>query len=72
MSYIEEMNLFGYEVGLSLIVVYDQDILYSEGFGVEDVTTKEVPDLDTIFDIGSITKIFTSALFLVWNLFDLF
>ncbi len=59
------MKLFGFNVGLSLVAVYDQEILYSEGFGVKDVNTKQAPDIDTIFDIGSITKIFTSALFMV-------
>ena len=64
------MKILGYNVGLSLVAVYDQEILYSEGFGVKDVTTGETPDIDTIFDIGSITKIFTSALFMVCIFFN--
>jgi len=35
--------------------------VYAKGFGYRDVEQQVVPDLDTIFGIGSITKSFTAV-----------
>jgi len=40
-------------------VVYQGEILLSKGYGTIKKGTQTVPDMDTIFRIGSITKVFT-------------
>ena len=51
-------------IGVTVSVVYDQQVLLSQGFGTLNLSTTVAPDENTIYDIGSITKIFTSlALF---------
>jgi CubicO group peptidase (beta-lactamase class C family) len=47
--------------GLSIAVVYDQDIVWSEGYGYSDVETKTPTTPTTVYRIGSITKLFTST-----------
>jgi CubicO group peptidase (beta-lactamase class C family) len=46
-------------VGLALGVVVDGELVHSRGAGVVDRETKALPDADTVFRIGSITKSFT-------------
>jgi CubicO group peptidase (beta-lactamase class C family) len=46
--------------GLSLAVVHDQDILWSKGFGWADREKKQPATPETIYGIGSISKLFTS------------
>ena len=46
--------------GLSAAVVYDQQTLWSGGFGFADVATKRAATADTIYSICSISKLFTS------------
>mmetsp|Transcript_19706 Transcript_19706/g.27190 ORF Transcript_19706/g.27190 Transcript_19706/m.27190 type:complete len:599 (+) Transcript_19706:56-1852(+) len=62
--YIAQMSLVNLTVGMTMIAVYNDTIIYQNGFGVEDIDTKQVPDIDTVYNIGSVTKIFTSALYL--------
>jgi CubicO group peptidase (beta-lactamase class C family) len=45
--------------GLAIGIVVDGALVYSKGFGVTSVETKAVPDADTVYRIGSITKSFT-------------
>jgi CubicO group peptidase (beta-lactamase class C family) len=45
--------------GVVVGVVIDGELAYAKGFGVVDPATKAVPDADTIYRIGSITKSFT-------------
>eukprot|EP00009_Paramoeba_aestuarina_P006690 CAMPEP_0201516838 /NCGR_PEP_ID=MMETSP0161_2-20130828/8079_1 /ASSEMBLY_ACC=CAM_ASM_000251 /TAXON_ID=180227 /ORGANISM="Neoparamoeba aestuarina, Strain SoJaBio B1-5/56/2" /LENGTH=568 /DNA_ID=CAMNT_0047914125 /DNA_START=91 /DNA_END=1794 /DNA_ORIENTATION=+ len=61
---IEELSLLNLTLGMSLFVVYNDTVIYENGFGVKDEISKIPPDFDTIYDIGSVTKIFTSALFM--------
>ena len=46
-------------LGVSVGVVIDGELAYAKGFGVVDPATKAVPDADTVYRIGSITKSFT-------------
>ena len=46
--------------GLALGVVIDGELVYSKGYGVADLDAKTPPDLDTAYQIGSLTKAFTS------------
>ena len=40
-------------------VSYRGEVLLSKGYGTIKKGTQTVPDADTIFSIGSITKVFT-------------
>jgi CubicO group peptidase (beta-lactamase class C family) len=45
--------------GVSVGIVIDGELAYAKGFGVVDPATKTVPDADTVYRIGSISKSFT-------------
>src|SRR5580704_7229033 len=45
--------------GVSVGIVIDGELGYAKGFGVVDPATKTVPDADTVYRIGSISKSFT-------------
>ena len=47
--------------GASVAIVKDGSVIYMKGFGVRDVRTNQPVTPDTLFDIGSCTKAFTSA-----------
>lgn len=49
-------------VGLSVAVVKDNEIIYSQGFGYRDLEYKLPVTTNTVFHIGSITKAFTGSL----------
>lgn len=44
--------------GVSVGIVIDGELAYAKGFGVVDPATKAVPDADTVYRIGSISKSF--------------
>ncbi len=48
-------------VGLSIAVVDDQKIVWSEGFGYASKTQKVPATADTIYRIGSVSKLFTAT-----------
>ena len=47
--------------GLSIAVVYNQDIVWSKGYGSSDLESKTPATPHTVYRIGSITKLFTST-----------
>ena len=47
--------------GISAAVVYDQELLWSRGFGYADVARKIEATPTTIYSICSISKLFTSV-----------
>ncbi|HEY1548964.1 MAG TPA: serine hydrolase domain-containing protein [Kofleriaceae bacterium] len=56
---LEQLRADQHVLGISVGVVIDGELAYSKGFGVVDPTTKAVPDADTVYRIGSISKSFT-------------
>lgn len=46
--------------GLTLGLVIDGELVYSKGYGFADLDARTTPDLDTAYQIGSLTKSFTS------------
>ncbi len=54
-SEIEYNNLPGLSVG----IVFDQDLIWSKGFGYADINKKKTMTPQTIFRIASVTKLFT-------------
>ena len=49
-------------VGLSVAVIENNKVVYSQGFGFRDFENKLPTTSNTIFPIGSITKSFTASL----------
>jgi len=47
--------------GLSVAIVFDQDIIYKKGYGYADVANKIPLKPETIGSICSISKLFTSV-----------
>jgi CubicO group peptidase (beta-lactamase class C family) len=46
--------------GVAVGIVIDGELAYGKGFGVVSRESKAVPDIDTVYRIGSITKSFTA------------
>lgn len=60
-DYIRQ-NLVAWKVaGLAIAVVKDDSVVYASGFGVRDVVTRAPVDEQTVFAIGSMTKLFTAV-----------
>ena len=57
-AFAEEMKAQGVR-GLAFGIVIDGDLAYANGLGVLDPASKQAPDADTVYRIGSITKSFT-------------
>lgn len=47
--------------GLSIGIVYDQDLIWAKGYGYADVATKRTATPSTVYRIASITKLFTAT-----------
>lgn len=43
-------------VGLSIAIVYQDELIYAKGFGVRDVATQTPVDADTVFQLASVSK----------------
>ena len=48
--------------GLSVAIVYDQDVLLSKGFGFADLDKKVPADQSTVYRVGSVTKLLTALM----------
>lgn len=56
---LEEERVANGVAGVAVGVVIDGELAYAKGLGVVDPATRTVPDADTVYRIGSITKSFT-------------
>jgi CubicO group peptidase (beta-lactamase class C family) len=57
-----EKTLLTFNVpGIAVAVVKDDEIIHSKGYGVRSLITKQKVDENTLFDIGSNSKAFTTA-----------
>src|SRR4026208_717051 len=48
--------------GMSIVIVYDQDVLLAKGFGYADLEKRIPSDPQTVYRIGSVTKSFTALM----------
>lgn len=48
--------------GLSVAVVHGQETVFARGYGVADVASGRAATADTVYAVGSITKLFTATL----------
>ena len=60
-AWVETQTAYRGLPGISLGVVYDQDLIWSRGIGLADRERKEAATPQTIYRIASITKLFTST-----------
>ncbi len=59
--WIESQVAFRSLPGISIGIVYDQDLVYARGFGLSDVAKNSPSTSQTIYRIASLTKIFTAT-----------
>jgi hypothetical protein len=59
----ELMRERGYP-GFSVGIVFENDLIYSQSFGVSDRGTKRPATAETLYQIGSVSKVFTATLLL--------
>ena len=60
-KWVEQHIAHRHVPGLSIAVVYDQEIVWANGYGFSDLETKTPATPATVYRIGSITKLFTST-----------
>jgi len=58
---IPELMLKHRVVGAACGIVLDQELVWSKGFGFADIASGRVPDEQTVFRCGSVTKTFTAS-----------
>ena len=58
-AWIESVQIYDDVPGISVGVVFDQDLIFSKGYGYANVRRKRPADADTIYSICSISKLFT-------------
>ncbi|MEW6677449.1 MAG: serine hydrolase domain-containing protein [Pseudomonadota bacterium] len=56
----KEMKQHGV-VGLSIALVDDQRVVWSQGFGYADLAARRPADANTLYRVGSVSKLFTTA-----------
>ncbi len=59
--WIEEQRSYHRLPGLAIGVVHDQELVWAKGYGTSDLETGAPVTPETIFRIGSITKLFTAT-----------
>jgi CubicO group peptidase (beta-lactamase class C family) len=60
-AWVEATMAYRGQPGLSVGVVYDQELVWSRGYGYANVADQRPADASTIYRIASITKLFTST-----------
>src|SRR5688500_10873505 len=60
-AWIESQMAYRFQPGLSIGVVYDQELIWAKGFGYADVASQKAATPTTVYRIASITKLFTST-----------
>ena len=59
--WIEEQRLYHQIPGIAIGIVYDQELVWSKGYGVENLESQEPVTPATLFRLGSVTKLFTAT-----------
>jgi CubicO group peptidase (beta-lactamase class C family) len=60
-AWIESQMAYRSQPGLSIGVVYDQELVWAKGFGYAELATKRPATPATVYRIASITKLFTAT-----------
>lgn len=64
-AWVEAQRVQREQPGLSMGIVHDQTLVWARGFGWADVERREPADADSLYRIGSITKLFTATALLI-------
>ncbi len=64
-AWIETQRVYRELPGLSIGIVHDQTLVWARGFGRADVERGEAATPETLYRIGSITKLFTATAILI-------
>jgi hypothetical protein len=64
-AWIEAQIHYRETPGLAIGIVHDQTVIWGRGFGWADVERRVPATVDTIYRIGSITKLFTATAILI-------
>ena len=59
-AYVQGVQMYDKVPGISVGIVYDQDLLWQSGYGYSNLETKRPADADTLYSICSISKLFTA------------
>ena len=59
-AYVQGVQRYDKVPGISVGIVYDQDMLWQSGYGYSNLETKRPADGDTLYSICSISKLFTA------------
>lgn len=60
-AWIEVQMTYRNQPALSIAVIYDQEVVWAQGFGFADVSGQKPATPQTIYRIASITKLFTAT-----------
>jgi CubicO group peptidase (beta-lactamase class C family) len=60
-AWIESQMAYRGLPGLSMGVIYDQELIWAKGFGYADVASQKPATATTVYRIASITKLFTAT-----------
>lgn len=69
--YAEEQRVLWKIPGMAIAIVKDQDVVLEKGFGQRGIKNTQPVDQNTLFQIGSLSKAFTSTLLAIANDRDL-
>jgi len=59
-AYVQGVQRYQRVPGISVGIVYDQDLLWESGYGYANLETERPADADTLYSICSISKLFTA------------
>ena len=59
-AYVQGVQTYDKIPGISVGIVYDQDLLWQSGYGYSNVQAMRPADADTLYSICSISKLFTA------------
>ena len=59
--WIEEQRLYHQIPGIAIGIVYDQELIWSRGYGFSDIESQTPMTPETLLRIGSVTKVFTAT-----------
>ena len=65
---IKQLQGQGFNGGVGFGITYNGNTIFMDTAGTKTIGTTDKPTADTVISIGSVTKVFTSRLFLLFIL----
>jgi D-alanyl-D-alanine carboxypeptidase len=60
-AWTESQMAYRGQPGISMGIIYDQELIWTKGFGYADLASRKPADAKTVYRIASITKLFTAT-----------